>query len=517
MTARADVTEAFETDFSASLFGGKQLLVGSGRFVTELPVAGPGTPDSVPALPVGAAGDKVVRYYEAGPDLAFTHSIALTSPLPEVPHAFQQIGGYIAIRATGFGSPSGGLLLRASETPSSSVNGYVATINAASPSFATLSLCRITDGIINQQGVLRTTVLSADFDRDNFRVLLTAAGNQITAEFWQVRVVNGAIVETKVAPLTATDTTYPQGGRAGLYAFSRGNNAVYFDDVTLWLPPPGRIGNISVRGSLGTGDNVLISGFSVAGAGSLRALVRGVGPRLADFGVTDAVPNPRLDLYRLLPGNRSETVAENDDWTAGGTDALNAVFAASGAFSLGNDMRSAALVRDLPAGGYTPIVSGVGTTNTGTALAEVFVVSAGNAELLNVSGRGRVAPGNGALIAGFGVADYSARFLIRAVGPTLASFNVTGTLADPRLTLHQHRDGTSAVVAQNDNWTEGDGGGLAAAALAAGAFPLVAGSKDAALIVTLEPGTYSVVVDDPVNGAGIAMVEVYRLPNLPFR
>jgi hypothetical protein len=91
--------------------------------------------------------------------------------------------------------------------------------------------------------------------------------------------------------------------------------------------------------------------------------------------------------------------------------------------------------------------------------------------------------------------------LIRAVGPTLATFGLTGVLADPRLSLI----GGSATLATNDNWLAGD----AATMAGAGAFALPAASKDAALVATLAAGSYSAPVAATDNGSGVALLEVY--------
>ena len=97
--------------------------------------------------------------------------------------------------------------------------------------------------------------------------------------------------------------------------------------------------------------------------------------------------------------------------------------------------------------------------------------------------------------------------LIRGIGPTLAALGVGGALADPRLDLF---NGSSVKLQENDDW--GGSAALAGAFASAGAFPLAAGSKDAALLVTLEPGTYSVQVSGVAGTAGAALVEIYEVP-----
>lgn len=100
--------------------------------------------------------------------------------------------------------------------------------------------------------------------------------------------------------------------------------------------------------------------------------------------------------------------------------------------------------------------------------------------------------------------------LVRAVGPTLATFDVPGPLPDPFLTIWQG----SLPIHFNDNWSERpDANEIEQAAVAVGAFPLPPASKDAALLVELPPGTYTAgVVSKSGNDAGAALVEIYVMP-----
>jgi hypothetical protein len=126
--------------------------------------------------------------------------------------------------------------------------------------------------------------------------------------------------------------------------------------------------NASTRAFVGTGDSVLIPGFVINGPGSLKLLIRAVGPALANFGVSDLLADPTLTLYR------GETaLAANDNWSTGNAAELAATATIVGAFALAPGSLDAALIATLPAGSYTAIVSGVGNT-TGTALVELYLV-----------------------------------------------------------------------------------------------------------------------------------------------
>ncbi|MBI5691677.1 MAG: hypothetical protein HZC55_16460 [Verrucomicrobia bacterium] len=132
--------------------------------------------------------------------------------------------------------------------------------------------------------------------------------------------------------------------------------------------------------------------------------------------------------------------------------------------------------------------------------------------LVNLSTRGVVRPGSDpSLIGGFVIEGEWRRVLIRAVGPTLGDFGVTDAVADPFLTV---RSGNLTLYF-NDNWgTRPDAAELARVAAEVGAFPLPAGSKDAALLVELPPGNYTAsVTADVVPAAGAtALLEIYLLP-----
>ncbi|MGH7946371.1 MAG: PQQ-dependent sugar dehydrogenase, partial [Opitutaceae bacterium] len=127
--------------------------------------------------------------------------------------------------------------------------------------------------------------------------------------------------------------------------------------------------------------------------------------------------------------------------------------------------------------------------------------------IVNLAARAQISSGGGGLIAGFVIAPGASKtVLVRGIGPGLAAapFNVPGTLADPVLTIFGP-DSPTRVAASNDNWVAAD----AAAFAAAGAFALPAGSRDAAVLAQLAPGSYTAQVSDPANGSGVALVEVY--------
>ncbi len=136
---------------------------------------------------------------------------------------------------------------------------------------------------------------------------------------------------------------------------------------------------------------------------------------------------------------------------------------------------------------------------------------AGRALLLG-SSRPHAGTGGAAVTGAFTIEGSAAkRMLIRAVGPTLASFGVSGVQADPQLEITHAT--TGAAIAGNNDWGgAANAADIPAASAQAGAFALASGSKDAVVLATLEPGTYRVRVS---GGTGIVLLEVYEADQTP--
>ncbi len=267
--------------------------------------------------------------------------------------------------------------------------------------------------------------------------------------------------------------------------------------------------NLSIRSTAGAGAQTLIVGVTIGGAdttGTKSLLIRGVGPTLSVFGVTGALIDPRLDLY-----SGANVIASNDNWDANATPV--ATQTSVGAFALATGSRDAALIgSNLRADSYTVQVVGVGGA-TGVALAELYdltpsaSITATTPRFVNISARTQVGTGGDILITGFNIGGTGARrLLIRAVGPTLGVFGVTGTLVDPRLDVYSGQ----TVVAANDNWDVA--ATPSATQTGVGAFALTVGSRDAVLIVNLNPGSYTAQVSGVGGTTGVALVEIYELP-----
>ncbi len=126
-----------------------------------------------------------------------------------------------------------------------------------------------------------------------------------------------------------------------------------------------RLSNVSARATVGTGEDILIAGFAVAGHGARRVLIRGAGPALEAFGVSGALANPVLELYQ-----GSTLIAANDNWS--GDTALTNAAQTAGAFAWTNPQsKDAALIAALEPGAYSVQIRGAGET-TGVALVELY-------------------------------------------------------------------------------------------------------------------------------------------------
>jgi septal ring-binding cell division protein DamX len=131
-----------------------------------------------------------------------------------------------------------------------------------------------------------------------------------------------------------------------------------------------RLANISTRALVGTGANIIIPGFVIAGTGSEQLLARGDGPALTGFGVSGALAQPSLSIF----DSSGAVIASNTAWGTGTNPAeITSAGASVGAFALASGSADSALVVNVSAGAYTMQLSGV-NNSTGVALAEVYEV-----------------------------------------------------------------------------------------------------------------------------------------------
>jgi hypothetical protein len=279
---------------------------------------------------------------------------------------------------------------------------------------------------------------------------------------------------------------------------------------------PGRLIDISCRALVGTGGNILIAGFTVGGGTSaaLPVLVRSSGPALAEFNVSGLLQDPTLELYS--GSNTAEPLETNSGWS--GDTIISSAAARVGAFAWTSaSSHDSAIVQSLGPGGYTAQTLGA-SSDTGVALAEVYDATPAGSyapgtsqRLTNISARVQVGTGSGVLIAGFVIGgSTSETVLIRASGPALTKFGVTGVIPDPQLTLNGGSSGTS-VLATSQGWNGDPQSAAVSASVGAFAWPSTS-SNDSLLLVTLPPGAYTAEVSGASGDTGIALIEVYEVP-----
>lgn len=389
-------------------------------------------------------------------------------------------------------------------TSGQSLSADGVTFTNASPG---ISLQTETVKFLNGAFVVTASTSSTNFDLTLARASLDgrtwasigSTANQYYAS--EVAYGNGRYVFVGEFDIYSGSTTISAGGTAG-GGDSGSNGGGTSSTGNAYLS------NLSIRAFAGSGSQTLIVGLTIGGAGTSgtkNVLVRGAGPALAGFGLASALGDPKLTAYA-----GATAIATNDTWVSG---EVGATAAAVGAFPFTAGSKDAAFLGSgITAGSYSVLLEGVNNTS-GVALAEVYDATPGASfttatpRFINVSSRTFVGTGDNTLICGFVVAGSgSRRLLIRAVGPGLAQFSLTGLLTDPQLALY---NGSNTKIAENDDW---DSAATLTAQQSVGAFNLPAASKDAVLVATVTPGSYTITITGANGGTGTALIELYELP-----
>jgi hypothetical protein len=315
----------------------------------------------------------------------------------------------------------------------------------------------------------------------------------------------GVYSTSSAAPLR-TITLSPRIGAAHV-ALDRDNSYVFVSTVEYFggttevkvfpanpstrtiVPAPKSLLNVSTRLRAQPGDNALIGGFIIKGTQAKQIALRAMGPSLPLEGT---LADPVLQLY----DSNSELVAQNDNWNAHRFDVVTAGLPPG-------DEHEAVVIATLQPGIYTAVVHGV-NDSSGVALVEAYDLSSdSSSKLANISTRGRVETGDNVMIGGFIVGgDQQTNAVVRAIGPSLANFGLSGVLTDPMLEVH---DGNGAVVAQDDDWRTFQEQSLVQSGLAP------SDDREAALLLSFQPGAYTAIVRGKDNGTGVGLVEVYNL------
>ena len=252
--------------------------------------------------------------------------------------------------------------------------------------------------------------------------------------------------------------------------------------------------NISTRGEVGSGDDVLVGGLVVSGTETKRLILRALGPSLAINSATTLLADPILELHKP-----DGSVVTNDNWRdTQEEEIINTELAPA-------DNLESAIVATLDPGAYTAIVRGK-NGGTGVALVEAYDLDqTASSHLGNISTRGLVGTYNKVMIGGF-ILDGSAEkstIVVRGLGPTLTDLAVANALSNPALELH---DVQGALIDTNDDWKDSQQAEIEASGLAP------AHDEESAILEVLPGGAYTAILRDSNGGAGVGLIEVYNLP-----
>jgi sugar lactone lactonase YvrE len=160
------------------------------------------------------------------------------------------------------------------------------------------------------------------------------------------------------------------------------------------------------------------------------------------------------------------------------------------------DYTSGTVFRFTPDGAKTTFASGM--TNP-----DGLVIETPTAITLNISTRAQVLTDDKVLIGGLiikGTDDK--RVIVRGIGPSLSNFGVAGALQDPLLELH---DSAGGLVASNDDWRDAQVAEIQMTGLAPSDI------RESAIVRTLSPGAWTVIVRGKNSTTGVGLVEVYDL------
>ncbi|HVF73380.1 MAG TPA: PQQ-dependent sugar dehydrogenase [Chthoniobacterales bacterium] len=198
--------------------------------------------------------------------------------------------------------------------------------------------------------------------------LFDASGAPLfTNDDWMQSAQKQAIIDSTIPPTdpkeSAIVATLQPGSYTAIMIGTGGATGIGVVELyDLDQPAPTNPGNISTRGFVETGDNVMIGGFIVGGSQNRTVLARAIGPSLTALGVPDALQDPFLELHNAS----GTTLATNDNWKSNQETQISAT-----GLGPSDDREAAILSAPLAPGNYTAIVRGVGNT-TGVALVEIY-------------------------------------------------------------------------------------------------------------------------------------------------
>ncbi len=265
--------------------------------------------------------------------------------------------------------------------------------------------------------------------------------------------------------------------------------------------------NVSTRGAVGTGADVMIAGVVVTGNAPRTLLFRVQGASLTPQGVQGALADPELTLHALSTGAE---IGTNTDWR----DNPAADLALAQQHGLvPKDERECLLVRSVAPGSYTATVTGKNST-TGVALVEVFDLDTltstapSASRVLNLSTRAQVGSGTSVLITGFIIGGSTPRnILINGIAGSLSEFGLGAALPDSFLTVVKMEGDKQTVIAESDDWITSPDFDVIARSGAGPRDPLEA----SVYLRNLSPGSYTAILRGVDGSEGVGLPELYEL------
>jgi hypothetical protein len=356
---------------------------------------------------------------------------------------------------------------------------------------------------------------------------VTATGTPAPTYQWRK---DGVILSGATSPsLMLANVTVGDAGKYSVVITNSGGTVTSADAVLAVVDRPvqvripngeagAQIVNLSTRGIVATGENVLIAGFVIAGPTPKKLLILASGLNLSRrFGLAGVIARPSLTLNRAL-GGANVVVAQNNHWQSNQVE-IAGLIAQVGATPLSDStdpaQGDAGIVVTLNPGVYSAVVGPdpASANQDGIGLIEIYDASPGDgSRLVNISSRGRIEGGARQMFVGVVVSGTGqTRLMIRGTGPALKDMGIAQHLADPSQALYQSVNGSQTILANNDDWwNSAEAAQAAELAATLGAFPLGATSNDSVVLKLFSPGVYSTIIA-PKNGVpGIALAEIYQ-------
>jgi hypothetical protein len=262
-----------------------------------------------------------------------------------------------------------------------------------------------------------------------------------------------------------------------------------------------------------TGSTYSISSVSSSSAGSYAVIVTNAAGSVASNSATLTVASApvivtqpiSLSIYTGKPASFTVVATSSStlsyQWYKSGKP-INGANSAT---------YSIASVASTDAASYSVTVSNsIGSVKSSSASLTVTTSPTFN-RIRAVSVRTVVDSVNTASVVGFGTDGANTRrLLVRAVGPGLSAYGVSNVLAQPKIEIHSTVSGVDTILATNSGWKNDTT--VSEAIVESGAFPLASGSADAAVVITVSAGNYTVVTTGISGSVGTALVEIYELP-----